>query len=89
MTEERYGDMLRKLIAEFTGSVHVYYFDISFAETLRRHDKKPNKHEFNEHDMRRWWVDKDYLGYPNEQLITDAMSESAIDNMIANDIKTT
>lgn len=86
LTEERYGAMLRQLISTFKGNVYVYYFDISFSETLRRHNKKPNKHEFGEEEMRRWWVEKDYLHYSNEQFITDEMSESDIDTMILNDI---
>lgn len=86
MTEERYGSMLRRLIADFPGSAHVYYFDISFKETLRRHNKKANKHEFGEHEMRQWWVEKDILHYPNEQFITDKMSELDIDTKILKDI---
>ncbi len=86
MTEERYGTMLRSLLDNFKGETYVYYFDITFEETLNRHNKKANKYEFGEAEMRQWWIEKDTLKYPNEQLLTNDMSELDIDTRIMNDI---
>lgn len=87
LVNERYGDMLRKLINNFNGESHVYYFDISIEVTLQRHNMKPNAHEFGEKELREWWVDKDYLNVPNEKAITADMSEDEIDRMFLSDIK--
>lgn len=84
---ERYGDMLRRLIDNFDGEFYVYYFDIPLEVTLQRHGLKPNAHEFGEKELREWWVDKDYLNVSNEKLITADMNEDAIDEMFMDDIK--
>ena len=60
----------------------VYYFDISFEETMRRHATKPNAHEFGELEMRRWWKEKDYLDFENEFLIRNDTSQEDLINMI-------
>lgn len=83
---ERYGDTLRKLIDDFEGQSNVYYFDIPFEETLQRHSSKPNAHEFGEEEMRKWWIEKDYLNTPDEKYITASMDEDEIIAMLADDI---
>lgn len=81
------GDMLCRLIQDFEGESYVYYFDVSFDETLRRHETKANKHEFNAEDMRRWWREKDYLGVTNEKTINEEMLLSQIVDVITEDIR--
>lgn len=80
-------NMLKKLILEFGPNSHVYYFDIPFEETLRRHETKLNKDEFGEEAMRRWWLKKDYLGVSNEKMIDEHMGEDEIVEMIYRDIQ--
>jgi hypothetical protein len=46
--------MLQRLLRAFGGNNYVYYFDLSFDETLRRHNLKPNKDEYGEKAMRGW-----------------------------------
>lgn len=50
--------------------VYAYYFDLPFEETLKRHQTKPNCHEFGEEAMRGWWLEKDYSNILNERSIT-------------------
>lgn len=83
---DRYGDMLRKLTDDFDGKVFVYYFDISFQETLRRHTSKPNNDEFGKEEMREWWVEKDYLGVSNVNIINEDVSEDEVLAMIRQDL---
>ncbi len=87
MYSSKGGDMLKRLLDDFGGDHHVYYFDISFDETLRRHETKDNKHEFNEDDMRRWWREKDYLNVPHEKIITEDMSLDQIVNQIYTEVR--
>lgn len=50
-------------------NIFAYYYDISFEETLRRHQTKPNRNDFGEEDMRRWWQEKDYLKNITETIL--------------------
>lgn len=86
LSNKRYGDMLRRLLTDFYGDRFVYYFDVSFEETLRRHRTKSNCHEFGESEMREWWKEKDYLGTPSEVLINETMSQDEIVQMIISDV---
>lgn len=86
LLSEKGGDMLRGLIGECPGESFVYYFDIPFEETLRRHATKPNSHEFGEEEMRRWWRDKDFLGVPNEQVLDHSQFADEIVERIMTDI---
>lgn len=84
LLSDRGGAMLRELVRDCPGKSLVYYFDIPFEETLRRHATKPNSHEFGEEDMRRWWREKDYLGVPGERVIDHLQSaDEIVDGILA------
>ena len=78
LTKEKYGEMLHKLIKDFKGETHVYYLDVTFEETVRRHATKSNSHEYGEKEMREWWVEKDYLGVKNEVILPSDLSEDEL-----------
>lgn len=84
---ERYGKTLRRLIDDFEGRSYVYYFDIPIEVTIQRHDTKPNAHEFGEEELRKWWVEKDYLNTSNEKMISASMTEDEIIEMFINDME--
>ncbi|MCU9601381.1 kinase [Pallidibacillus thermolactis] len=73
-----YGEMLTNLIRFFEGNAHVFYYDLTFEETLKRHNSSPKKTEFGEDSLRKWWREKDYLGVPGETFLTNDMSEDDI-----------
>ncbi len=52
----------------------IYYFDISFEETIKRHRTKPNKDEWSETDMVDWYHPNDHLGYEFEETISEDSS---------------
>mgnify|MGYP000848555074 FL=1 len=66
-----YGDMLERLRQLFDNKVLAYYYDLSFEETVRRHMTCSKVSEFSPADMKRWWLDKDILGWKEEILFTD------------------
>lgn len=76
-----------KELAQEADEAYIYYFDIPFDETVRRHSTKPNAHDFGEEDMRRWWKEKDYLGIEGEQTITATMTQEQTMEKIIHDIK--
>lgn len=84
---ERYGNMLKKLISDFPGESYVYYFDIPIEVTLRRHSSKPNAHEFGEKELREWYIEKDYLGTTNERMILAGMDQDQILQMFVGDMQ--
>lgn len=51
---------------------------LPFEETLRRHSTKPNRNEFGEEEMRRWWQEKDCLSMIAETLLTQDLSLEAV-----------
>lgn len=67
------ADWYRPLLvraAELYGeNLYAYYFDLSFEETLRRHQTKPNRAEFGEKELRDWWREKDFSDALQEQIL--------------------
>ena len=78
--------MLRRLLDDFQGEKLIYYFDVSFEETVRRHATKPSVHEFGESEMRQWWKDQDVLNVPGEQRIGEQLSQAEIVDLIHRDV---
>lgn len=81
---ERYKNMLEELIGKFDKN-YIYYLDIPFEETIKRHKTKYNAHEFGEKEMRGWYKEKDILNLPGEKIINKDFSENRIVERILND----
>ncbi len=73
LASQRYSTMLKELIT-MCPDHYVYYFDVSFEETLRRHATKSNANKFGEKEMRNWYKERDLLGVDNEQIIPETSS---------------
>ena len=86
LSSKKYGAMLRRLLNDFQGEKLIYYFDISFEETVRRHATKSNAHEFGESEMRQWWKDQDILGVPGERRIGEKLTQTEIVDLIHRDV---
>jgi hypothetical protein len=46
LASHRYGPMLTKLIADHDGPALLYYLDVSFKETVRQHQTRPQSADF-------------------------------------------
>jgi NTP pyrophosphatase (non-canonical NTP hydrolase)/predicted kinase len=66
-----YGEPLRRLIAEHPGPSFVFWLDVSFAETVRRHERRTEPPQFTAADMRAWYTPGDVLRVPGEQVIAE------------------
>jgi adenylylsulfate kinase-like enzyme len=64
----KYKDMFQRVMRNSTSN-YVYYLDILFEETIRRHATKLKKNEFGEKEMKQWYREKDLLGFDNEIVI--------------------
>ncbi|GGA60076.1 kinase [Ornithinibacillus halotolerans] len=87
MYTKRYAEMLNQLIEFFDHRVYTYYFDLSFEETVKRHNTRSKKFEFGEDALRRWWNQSDYLGVDGETLFTDEMTEDEVMEVILSQIE--
>lgn len=75
-----YSRLFETAVKEFGENIFAYYYDLSFEETLKRHGTKPNRADFGESEMRRWWQDRDFLEtIPERKLKQDISLESAVE----------
>ena len=68
-----YGQMLEKLHTLFYPKVLSYYYDLTFEETVRRHQTRNKKADFSPADMKCWWKECDFLGW-EKAIFTDQVS---------------
>ncbi|MFS1028161.1 AAA family ATPase [Enterococcus casseliflavus] len=66
-SREKYQDFLDFLMKLFPQKKLVYYFDLSFEETVKRHQTRMQRDHFSEENMREWWLERDLL-FPQESL---------------------
>ena len=81
MYADWYKPLFELAVRLYGSNIYAYYFDLSFEETLKRHQTKPNCHEFGEEAMRRWWREKDFSDILNEVNIT---AEESMDSIVEN-----
>ena len=85
LDSELYRPLFETIAREFD-SVHAYYYDLPFEETLLRHATKPNRADFGKEDMRRWWKEKDFIRIIPEKTLDAGMSIDEVVEMILNDL---
>jgi predicted kinase len=69
LLERKYGAVVRALLAAHRGTSSVFYLDIPFEETVRRHATRPQASEFTADQMRGWYTERDLLGVDGEHVI--------------------
>jgi adenylylsulfate kinase-like enzyme len=68
---EKYGEMLGGLMS-LADESFVFYFDVSFDETVRRTASK--NADFGEAELRAWWNERDVLGVEGEVILEESLS---------------
>ena len=81
-----YGEMLKRLRNLFNSQTLAYYYDLTFEETVRRHQTRAKQEEFTSADMKRWWKDRDFLGWQEESLFRNEDSLAAAFERIVQDL---
>lgn len=84
MSADWYRPLFELATQLYGTEIYAYYFDLPFEETLKRHQTKPNCHEFGEEAMRKWWREKDFSDVLNEISITAEKSMESIVGDICN-----
>ena len=82
-----YKPLFERAVHLFGDSIFAYYYDLPFEETLRRHQTKANRFDFGEEEMRRWWNEKDYIGFIPETTLTEETSLDETVQKILSDIQ--
>ena len=73
-----YRPLFEYAVKIYESNVFAYYFDIPFEETVKRHNSRPQRNEFSEDDMRKWWKEKDCSAVLNEIIITKDKDKDSI-----------
>ena len=76
----RYCKMFESLISYHPENNYFFYFDISLAETIKRHNTKPNRYEFGELELKSWYKKKDLLSSVTENIIDE---DSSMENTVS------
>lgn len=83
---DAYNRLFETAVEEYGQNIFAYYYDLPFEETMARHSTKPNRNDFGEADMRRWWKEKDFLPMISEEILyKDLNLEDAV-SMIYNQV---
>lgn len=81
-----YRELFESAVNEFSPDIFAYYYDLPFEETLLRHQTKPNRFDFGENEMRRWWNEHDYIGIIPEKSLTKEIGLDDAVQMIYQDV---
>ncbi len=87
LNTKKYSSMLKEVIAAYGNRAAVYYFDLPFEETVRRHETRDRRHKFGADSLKSWWNPKDFLHVENEKAILETMTEEQIVQMITQDVE--
>ena len=74
LARARYGAMLTDLCRAHSERTSVFYLDIPWEETLRRHAGRPQAAEFGEAEMREWYLPCDLLGCEGERVVDEELT---------------
>lgn len=85
MVAEWYMPLFKTAIKEFGSEIYAYYYDLPFEETVARHGTRDKRMSFGAEDMRRWWVEKDYMKVIPEKILTKEIGLDEAVEMIFRD----
>ncbi|GAA1501630.1 kinase [Dactylosporangium maewongense] len=81
----RYADVLHGLIDQHPGPSHVFYLDVDFDETVRRHHTRAEPIPVTAEQMREWYSPRDLLGTAGEQVIAqDTTFDDTVSTILRN-----
>ena len=81
-----YAKVLDDIFSQHGGENYMYYFDISFEETVKRHKTKPLKKTggFGEQDMREWYPAAHRSSHQLERIIPESYSlEKTVETILS------
>lgn len=86
LSTKGYRDVFATIFREHPRNNHLFYFNVSFEETVRRHRGRAKAALFSEAEMRPWYRPRDVLGYDFERIIEE---DSSLDDTVSSIRSTT
>lgn len=75
LSVKSYDAILSEIFEEHPKNNFMYYFDVSFDETIKRHATRPDKAaQFGAEDMREWYPASHKSNHPLERIIPESNS---------------
>lgn len=74
LSVKSYSEVLERIFTKHPDDNHMYYFDISFDETVRRHATREKVGDFGEEDMREWYPAAHKSDHKLERIIPESFS---------------
>jgi len=78
LSVKSYQSIIERLIKSHPGKSYIFYFDISFKETVRRHQAKNEKLSYGKKEMEKWYLAAKKSGHKLETLIPESFSKNKI-----------
>jgi adenylate kinase family enzyme len=70
----KYQTYFDHLFAQHQTENYLFYLDVSFEETVRRHSTRSKREHFGETEMREWYERTSTSGYPSEHIIPESFT---------------
>lgn len=83
----RYGKMLEQLASDHVGRTSFFAYDLTFEETLARHQTRPQAAEFGEDEMRSWYHGWQPLPYVREARLLSTMSVNTAADAVIHELE--
>ncbi len=75
LSVKSYGEVLENIFKEHPNENYIFYFDVSFEETIKRHATRTLKApKFGEEEMRKWYPDAHKSNHRLEKIIPESFS---------------
>jgi len=71
---QSHAEMLTGLVRDHAGITSCFYYDLSFDQTLVRHQNKPQAAEYGAELMSQWYRERDLIPGLNEQILSADLS---------------
>lgn len=84
LSVKSYQSMIERLITVHSGKSYIFYFDVSFEETVKRHQTKEANFEYGQDEMREWFPAAHTSGHELETILPESYSENQIVEKIIN-----
>lgn len=81
-SHRKYKLLLDRILKINPHDTYIYWFDIPYEETVKRHASRPKADEFGEDKLRQWYKDDDRTHYPDEVIIDSKSSLEATVRLI-------
>lgn len=74
LSVKSYSGVLERIFTKHPSENYMYYFDISFDETVRRHAMREKSGDFSKEDMREWYPVAHKSDHRLERIISESSS---------------